>query len=449
MRFRWLATLVGLSVVGLIQAQDFSQRIVTGKKPNLVVVISIDQFRADYVRRFAHLFLPAKDKHGVGGFQYLWAKGSYFADCQHDHFPTYTGPGHAAILTGTGPFGNGIVGNAWFDSKQAKRVYCVDDPRYKVVGAPAGSRAKPMGPLNLKSSTVGDELKLATGGHSKVVSIALKDRASILMGGHAQDVALWFDASTGSWISSTAYAKSGVLPGWVSAINEKKVPYSYAGKIWNKSLPEVAYALTTESKGAGNPGYGLHFPHKLTSDPKEVVDQFDYTPWANFFVLQTAAEAISQEGLGRHSVPDLLAINLSTNDYIGHSFGPNSPEVLDLTVQTDKALSEFFNAINASVEGGLDNTVIVLTADHGISPIPSDANALNIPSEWFGEKSMVDSALSALDKAYGKHDWLKNGDFVEPYLCLSPVALQQVVEEHKATSIAEVRVHQIRRRLRP
>src|SRR5262245_59424676 len=157
-----------------------------GPRPRLVVVLSIDQFRADYLTRLGDLFLPPQDKSGekLGGFQFLMTHGAYFANARFEHFPLFTGPGHAVIMTGAHPYKTGVVGNEWWDPQNLRSVYCVHDNRYKVVGAAEGSKAKPMGPGHLRSSTVGDELKLATACHAKVVSIAIKDRAAILMGGH-------------------------------------------------------------------------------------------------------------------------------------------------------------------------------------------------------------------------------------------------------------------------
>lgn len=360
-------------------------------------------------------------------------------DCRYDHFPTYTGPGHAAILTGTGPAGNGIIGNVWYDKNQDKTVYCVDDARYKVVGAADGSKARPMGPANLKSTTVGDELKLATANKSKVVTIAIKDRASILLGGHANDVSIWYDDAGGRWISSTAFARDGKLPAWVEAINDKKIPSKSAATTWKPGLSKEALSTTFETKNPGNVGYGLKFDHVITADPAKATKQFTYMPAANYFVLQTAAEAVRAEGLGSRSTPDLLALNLSTNDYVGHQFGPYSPEVMDLSVETDKALSQFFNSLDKQV--GLKDVVIALTADHGVAPVPDDLQSFNMPGSRSNEDAVVEKVQEALDAAYGPHAWFgkKNIGFVEPYLSFNAETIRAVLAEKKAASLAEIR----------
>jgi len=165
-------------------------------RPRLVVVMSIDQFRGDYLTRYGDLLLPTVDKDGrIGGFRYLMERGAFFVDARHGHYPLFTGPGHAALLTGAYPAKHGVVANLWWDRVSETSTYCVDDSSTKVVGVASGSKLTPMGPRNLRVSTVGDELKLATAGNAKVLGISLKDRAAILMAGHAADIVLWLDSS--------------------------------------------------------------------------------------------------------------------------------------------------------------------------------------------------------------------------------------------------------------
>src|SRR3954451_16152467 len=171
-------------------------------RPRLVVLLSIDQFRADYLARFSDLYLPAEGKGGVGGFRYLMERGAYHTDAHHDHYPLFTGPGHSIHLTGAPPYKTGIVGNEWFDRELDKVRYCVEDTRSPLVGAKDPDGKRGISPATLRTSTVGDELKMATGGQAKVWGLALKDRAAVLMAGHLPDGVLWFDPETGSWISS-------------------------------------------------------------------------------------------------------------------------------------------------------------------------------------------------------------------------------------------------------
>ena len=400
-------------------------------KPRLVVTIVVDQMRADYIDHFRDLFLPPGNSGGqAGGFRYLSERGACYPGARYRHFPLFTGPGHALILTGGYPYKTGIVSNDWYDKVGRRSVYCVQDDAAKVVGARPGSKAKPMSPLNLRSTTVCDELKMATGGAAKVVTLSLKDRAAILLGGRLPDATIWFDDSTGGWISSSAYCKSGQLPAWVRAINARKVPDSYFGRSWAASLPMSARSRLWKPAGVAPPdgvyNLGASFPHRVSGGLKApgaaFYKAFTLTPWANKFVLDAAKSAVSSEKMGQDSTPDLLAINLATNDYVGHAFGPNSPEMMEVTVQTDRLLSDFFRFLDRSVPGGLANVTIALTADHGVAPIPETMEAAGFRAGRIEDSALKDAAESALDSRFGPQDWVL--EFVDPYLTISPQAIE-------------------------
>jgi predicted AlkP superfamily pyrophosphatase or phosphodiesterase len=421
-------------------------------RPRLTVVVSIDQFRADYLTRYGDLFLPAQQGGRPGGFQYLMKNGAYFANARYEHYPLYTGPGHAVILSGSAPYKNGIVGNDWWNVRAKQQVYCVDDARWKVVGAAEGSKAKPMGPLNMRSSTVGDELKLATAGRAKVVTLSLKDRAAILLGGHAQDASVWFDETGGRWISSTAYCKDGKLPAWAEQVNADRIPDKSFGKAWQPSLPpDVVASRTIQPRLAdsetGPSGIGNRFPHNVAAGNYK---GFTLTPAANGYVLETAKRSIAAEKLGQDDVPDLLAINLATNDYVGHAFGPYSPEALDITVQTDRLLADFLGYLDKNVPGGLKNVVVVLTADHGVSPIPEDAAGapFGLDAGRFDTGAVTKTVADALTARYGQpeggswfsqsEDGKRSGAFVEGYVYLEPAAVAKVIADGKAKGRREI-----------
>jgi predicted AlkP superfamily pyrophosphatase or phosphodiesterase len=413
-------------------------------KPRLVVLISIDQFRADYLARFADLYLPALNKGGVGGFRYLMERGAYHTDARHDHFPLYTGPGHSIHLTGAPPYKSGIVSNDWFDRDMNDVRYCVRDPKSPLVGAddPEGKRG--VSPVTLRVTTVGDELKMATGGQAKVWGLALKDRAAVLMAGHLADGVLWFDDQTGSWITSRYYRKDGTLPGWVADWKGPEKINAFFGRSWALSVPPAALKRlwTPDNAHAGNPsGLGQTFGsqgHKidggLTAPGPAFYKAFTTTPYANEYVLDTARELIRREGLGQDAVPDILALNLSSNDYIGHAYGPDSAEVLDVSVQTDRYLSRFFQFLGKSVPGGLANVVIVITADHGVSPIAEDTKAAGIPAGTYQDKALEDAAEAALDAELGAGDWTKKLVEANYYLNL---------DELKAKGVPAARAQEI------
>jgi len=429
---------------------EFATRVRNLKRPHLTVVISIDQFRADYIRRYADLFLPAKQSNGnVGGFRYLMTQGSYYIDARYGHAPTFTAPGHAVILTGGYPYKTGIVANDWWDKTNQASLYCVYDPRQKVVGAGTGSTAQPMGPLNLRSSTVGDELKLATADAAHIVTISLKDRAAILLGGHTQDVSVWYDDAGGRWISSTAFCKDGKLPAWVEAVNNQAIPDQTLGTTWNFSGTKEALARTIAPnlKPSDEPNkMGLSFPHTIGKDKvKTNYRAFTLTPAANAYVFSTAKQAVVAEKMGEQGdTPDLLAMVLATNDYVGHAFGPYSPEALDVTLNTDKQIADFLNFLNTTVPGGLKEVVFVITADHGVVPVPETLKERDITSDRIPDASINDAALKALNSAFGEANWLahtKDGKvvgFIEPYLDLDEAAIAQALASGKATSRAQI-----------
>jgi len=391
---------VALSLSVLVPAA-FAAEVKANPVPKLVVAISIDQFRADYLNRFRNFYLPAKQNGKLGGFNYLLETGANYTDAHIAHVPTATGPGHASIMTGSTPSTNGIVGNDWYDRKRGKTVYCVDDPSAETVGG----TSKPMSPRNLKVTTISDELEMATNGRSKTVSISFKDRAAILLAGHAADTVIWYDNGTGNWVTSSFYAPTKKLPDWVAKVNEKKIPDSFSGQSWTPLLPDDAYKSTRPIPGAkaGQP----IFTHKLdTSSKKALYKSLTVTSLGQEFVFSTVKEALKAEQLGQHDVPDVLTVNLATNDYIGHVYGPNSPEVMDISVRTDRLLSDLMNTIDKSVPGGIDNVAIVITADHGVLPIvEEESETYRIPAVRVSADNIKKAVNSALSKAHGEGDY--------------------------------------------
>ncbi len=406
-------------VICTLASPTMAQR---NEKPRLVVLISIDQFRADYLTRFEDLFLPATSGGKVGGFNWFMDRGAWYPDAHHDHIPLATGPGHSIHFTGAPPYKSGIVANDWYDRDLKHDVYCVQDDKSPIVG----SDAKLIGisPDHLRVTTVGDELKMATGGQSKVFGIALKDRAAVLMAGHLADGVYWFDQNTGRWITSRYYRKDGTLPAWVQDLNSQKLPDTYFSKTWTPTVSATALkrAWTPTGKYSDDrAGLGTDFPHALaagqTAPNAKYYNAFATTPFANEFVINSAERLIREEKLGQDEYPDILAINLSSNDYIGHAYGPDSPEVLDVTVQTDRLISRFFNDLNTMIPGGLANVTIVITADHGAPPIGAAMRDSGIRGGNWTSDSVAKAAEAALDAAYGQGDWVL--EYLEPYLWLN------------------------------
>ncbi len=372
--------------------------------PKLVLLISIDQGRADYIDRFSDLYLPPKRGVTLGGFRWLDETGVRFTDAHHHHLPTATGPGHSVLMTGSVPAINGIVGNDWWDRAAGKTRYVTDDPTVQTVG---GGKSAPMSPRPLKVTTLGDELKMATNGRSRVVGISFKDRAAILMAGHAADEVVWADYDTGGLVTSSYYGEA--LPAWAQKINEGRAVDAYLGKSWTPSLPEAAYV---NARNAPHEKGSKTFSHPYGAERnRKYVSNVIASGAGQEFIVGAAEKAVEADRLGQHDVPDVLVLNLATNDYVGHAWGPNSPEVMDIAVVTDRLLSRLFNRLDKTVPGGIDNVAIVVTADHGVAPIPSEAaDVYRIGSAARLAGGDVAKAVEAsLSAKYGGSGWVLGG----------------------------------------
>jgi hypothetical protein len=325
--------------------------------PKLVVVIIIDQFRGDYLERYLEQF-------GDGGFRLFLDHGANFTGCNYDYANTRTAPGHATLFTGAYSNDHGIAANEWWDPKKKKMVTSVEDDDAKLVGLPSGqTKDKPgASPHNLLADALGDELKLATQGKSRVFGISLKDRAAILPGGFAADAAYWIEPKSGAWITSTYYRPD--LPKWAQDFNASNRATKYWDRDWKNSNGDVMRS-TAHRKGRDGTDAGFY----------EVIGS---TPFANEYELEFAKELIVYENLGAGPATDLLAISLSPNDILGHQVGPDSPEMAAMALALDRELVDFFNFLGHQV--GLANTWIALSADHGISVLPDAGRKLRIPA---------------------------------------------------------------------
>lgn len=329
--------------------------------PRLVVVITIDQFPYEYLVRFGPWF-------GAGGFRRLMAGGANFTHASYKHAITLTGPGHAVILSGSYGNQNGIVGNSWYDIDAHAPVYCVEDTTAKIVGAAGPGRS----PANFIGSTYGDELRITTGFRSKVIAISHKDRAAILTGGKLANAAYWIADS--SFVTSTYYMDA--LPGWVRAFNSSGAVNDYFGRFWHSRVPQEAF-LGTDADDVpyetGGAGLGRTFPHPITGGNSRAITSSFYdavltSPYGNEILASFAKAALRGEQLGRRGVTDLLAVSFSSNDYVGHAFGPQSREALDMSVATDSIIADFLSFLDAELGAG--SYIVALTSDHGVSPTP-------------------------------------------------------------------------------
>ncbi|MFK7821022.1 MAG: alkaline phosphatase family protein [Planctomycetaceae bacterium] len=335
-------------------------------KPSLVVVVSVDQLSYEYLERFESNYLAD------GLANQARTTGVWFTDCKHQHAITKTGPGHAVQLTGTYPNRHGIIGNSWYDRASGRLKYCVADPRAILIGAPTTDQK--VSPRLLLADTVGDQLKLASRGRSKVFTIAIKDRAAILMAGRLADSAVWM-SNQGAWISCDHYGRT--LPKSIAELNARRAIQTYAGKSWQPLLPMAKYQHGEQEQSEHErPQYGMtkDFPHQLpAADQRYYINNLACSPFGNAATLDAARALIVGEELGQDEYPDILGINLSPNDYVGHSFGPDSLEVEDMCYRTDKMLGKFVAFIRKQL--GDRKFVLFVTADHGVAPVPEQAVA--------------------------------------------------------------------------
>jgi hypothetical protein len=280
-------------------------------------------------------------------------------------------------LTGCYSSEHGIIDNEWFDRQKGKKVYCVADPAVKLLGTTIADAT--VSPRNLWADTLGDRLKIVNR-RSKVFGIAIKDRASILMTGHLADAAYWM-SNDGLWITSDYYRED--LPGYLRAINESDAIERYAGQTWDLLLPADQYVHGEVEDSFGEKPYAgasADFPHVILDDIKHAnfVKQLAGGPFGNEVLLQAAAAVLEYEELGQDDAPDMLCINLSSNDYVGHSFGPHSLEVEDMTYRTDRQLGAFVDLINERLAGR--PWILAITADHAICPIPEIMQKRGLPA---------------------------------------------------------------------
>lgn len=383
-----------LILISIVLSQIVMAKV---EQPKLIVVISIDQFRTDYLQKYSGLFLPASSGKHIGGFNYLMQQGAYFSHAQYGLLQNMTGPGHATILTGSYAYQNGIPNNDWHDAKTQKFMYCTEDQMHKTVGANPSNPHVGTSPKNLIGTTFGDELKNAYP-EAKVISLALKDRAAILLGGHRPDLALWFDIESFNWVSSDYYLKSQELPTWITKINQGLKKKIGSEQIWDKKTDNIlkTNSLVPETKYTKD--MGLTFPHKAKiGSPSSLL-----FPMAIEMTTEVALMALNEFKLGSDSVTDVLAISYSNHDYVGHNFGPESDEIKETTILEDKSISKLLNTINQKVPGGLKNVWIVLSADHGVAGNPQVHLANNIPAGYIDQSAINNEMEDFLKRKYGK-----------------------------------------------
>jgi len=358
------------------------------RQPKLILMLSIDQMRFDYLTRFAPLY--------KGGLRTLVERAAIFSNAQYRHAASETGPGHSVLLTGRHPSHSGIVANEWWDPYLKKVINVVDDP----IQAPLGGEGRSASPANALGFTLGDVLKLKNP-NSRVVGVSLKDRSAILMAGRRADAAYWYETTGGNFITSTYYMKEA--PPWLVKWNSLRLADQYAGKKWTRLLDNAG----TYEKYAGPDAIegewdrkDIVFPHAIRGNPPERLyyDDLRRTPFADEITLSAALEAMKAHQLGQDADTDVFAVGFSATDVVGHTYGPESQETMDQLLRLDLVLDKLFKEIDATV--GLSDTLIVLSADHGSLPLVENLQRQGIDARRVSPKVLETALQKALEQRF-------------------------------------------------
>lgn len=357
-------------------------------RPKLVLVLSIDQMRFDYLTRFAPLY--------KGGMRRLLERGAVFSNANYRHAATETGPGHSVLLSGRHPSNSGIVANDWWDPYLKKTVNVVDDP----LQLPLGGEGRSASPANALGFTVGDVLKLRNS-RSRVVGVSLKDRSAILLAGRRGDAAYWYETAGGNFITSTYYTSAA--PPWLVKWNNRHLANQYAGKKWTRLLADedlyekYAGADAIEAEWDGR---DIVFPHAIRGNPPDRLyyDDLRRTPFADEVTLSVALEAMKAHQLGQDNDTDVFAIGFSATDIVGHTYGVDSQETMDQLLRLDLVLEKLFQEIDDKV--GLANTLVVLSSDHGALPLVESLRGKGIEARRASSAVLESTVRKAFEQRF-------------------------------------------------
>lgn len=413
------------------------------RRPRLVLLIVVDQFRYDYLERFGDLF-------GQRGIGRLMREGAFWTEANFDHVPTFTAPAHALFMTGASPSQTGIVANEWYERETGRKVKSITDDSTNKLGGKPGDKG--YSPRRLLCSTVGDELRLADNDRSKVIGVSAKDRSAILPAGRRANAAYWFSTDNGNIVSSTYYFDR--LPDWVARFNDRHLANALFGARWDRLLPNEAEYLRRAGKD-DVPWENLDkssadtnfFPHVITggsaAPDKPFYRALDYTPFSNDLLVAFTEEAIANENLGAGNDTDVLSVSFSANDYVGHRFGPYSQEAMDMTLRVDRQIGKLLDFVDERV--GLRNTIVIFTADHGASPVPEQATQMKLAGRRYQKADLLKVAQEGLQARYSRPDrpatdylqTFKNKDETEPGLLNSNFYLNRPALERDGIDLDE------------
>ena len=414
--------------LGLVPADETFKKPL---RPKLAVLLVFDQFRGDYLERW-------QDLYANGGFKRLMADGAWFVNCHYPYADTVTSAGHASLATGSTPSRHGIIANEWYDRKKGAMTTSVEDERCKLVPAPAAQDEPAGSPWRRRQETLGDVLLKATK-KGKVASLSIKEQAAILMAALRAQICYWFSAAQGSFVTSTYYRDQPHR--WVIDFNRTRPADGWVNASWNLLRSDLDYAKRSGPDAVAVEGVGYEqgnvFPHRFDKakekSAKDYYSAVTNSPQGNELLLAFAKMCIEAEKLGQGDDTDLLCLSFSSNDLVGHCWGPDSQEVLDMTLRTDRIVKELLDFLDAKV--GRGNYVIGMSADHGVSPIPEIAAQEGKSAGRIAPETLKAKAAEALQAAFAKDQpmlpWIEAGSRYGPWLWLNDATLKEAKVTHE------------------
>ncbi len=403
-------------MIPLLLLWPFAAAVLAAEPPKLVLQITVDQLRGDLPTRYY-------ERLGEGGFRYLWESGVVYRDAHHAHANTETIVGHTTLATGAHPSNHGMIGNLWFDRETGFTTYNVEDSDYRLLTEGASvdaeteidptqraARSEGRSPAAILVTTFADELRSNTGGGAKAIGVSVKDRGAIAMAGHS-GTAYWFSKSSGEFVTSTYYREA--YPDWVRNFNERKPTRQFAGTTWDLLHDRDSYLFGDSDDREWETdvgGFGRTFPHAFGDGTSPYFTTWlTLSPPGDRLVLDFAMQALVHEQLGQDAVTDYLSVSFSSTDYVGHVFGPSSLEAEDNILRLDRTLAELIAFVDREV--GLQNTLIVLSADHGGPDTPGYLNTLSIPAGYVDPDSWEkDEAIARVRERFNI-----DGDLIAAY----------------------------------
>ncbi|MCK4762558.1 MAG: alkaline phosphatase family protein [Candidatus Aminicenantes bacterium] len=422
--------LVGCAALSFFTAGCCCEKSKPGKSCKLVLVIVVDQLRAD-------LIMQLEDRFGPGGFRYLIDKGVWYKNAHYSHVTTLTAVGHATIFTGAIPADHGIVGNYWLNRRSGEVIASIG------AAVPGDPARKILGPQQLTADTIGDELVLASGEKSRVFCVSVKDRGAILPGGFLGK-AFWYSKDTGGFHSGEYYYKTA--PSWLAGWNRLKKADRYKDKKWQILKDKSTYIYGDNDNRGEEKTYNVYFNHRAEfpyslPDNKDFYSLLRFTPYADELTRDFACYLLQAEKLGQGDFIDMLSISFSVTDFVGHTFGPCSLEYEDNLLQLDVTLAKLFQFVDKTV--GLDKTLVVLTGDHGVDLIPEYRQRLGMPAGRIGPPDFDRAINAVLRKKYNSKENFVLG-FRNPSIYLNLPLLEKLklntaeVEAAAAAAVMEM-----------